>query len=139
MVTTQDNTTTTDNPVTIPPRTVETPQVWEMPTTGVEWCVCGDESHVVSRDRVLLWAAEVVKGWEWMTHDEVIMIAMDMWNYESVCEFFLMKVRDCAVAVHGEVAQKYPFETGLEIIGYFMKTWHGCPELACEGGDFDRW
>lgn len=106
------------------------PDVWDMPDQGIEWCECGD-SHPLGRDTVEAFARDVVGDSEWITHKEVEFITMDLWAYESVCRFFLMQVEEASVKVHGAVAEKYPFETGIEIVGYFSKTWNGCPDEIC--------
>jgi hypothetical protein len=106
------------------------PDVWQMPSRGIEWCDCG-QHHAVDRKIVLEFAQDVVEDREWMTHDEVVDTAMDLWNYVSVCEFFLMAIRRSASAVNGGPAQRYRFERGLEIVAYFSKTWQGCPEEIC--------
>ncbi|MFF5793116.1 hypothetical protein ACFY5D_13800 [Paeniglutamicibacter sp. NPDC012692] len=106
------------------------PDPWTMPSRGIEWCDCG-EHHDLDRDTVLSFAEDVVEDRQWMTHDEVIDTAMDLWNYIAVCEFFLMAIRASTVSVNGEPAPRYPFERGLEIVAYFSKTWQGCPEEIC--------
>ncbi|MCV9994633.1 hypothetical protein OIU93_10035 [Paeniglutamicibacter sp. ZC-3] len=106
------------------------PDVWQMPSRGIEWCDCG-QHHAVDRKIVLDFAEAVVEDREWMTHDEVIDTAMDLWNYVSVCEFFLMGIRRSASAVNGGPAVKYRFERGLEIVAFFSKTGQGCPEEIC--------
>ena len=106
------------------------PDVWRMPSRGIEWCDCG-KHHELDRDIVLGFARDLVEDPEWMTHDEVIDTAMDLWNYLSVCEFFLLAIRRSAHAVNGDAAWRYPFERGLEIVAYFSKTWQGCPEQIC--------
>ena len=72
-------------------------------------------------------AEDLVEDPEWMTHDEVIDTAMDLWNYIAVCEFFLMAIRASAVSVNGEAAQRYPFERGLEIVALFLQDLAGVP------------
>ena len=106
------------------------PDAWSMPSRGIEWCDCG-KHHVLDRAIVEHFAARVVSDPQWMTHDEVIDASMDLWNYVSVCEFFLMGIRASACAVNGELASKYRYERGLEIVAYFSKTWQGCPEVIC--------
>jgi len=107
------------------------PDVWAMPSEGIEWCDCGD-SHEISRGDILEFSEYYAQDKDWITHEEVVQSCMSFWNYDAVCEFFLMKVRDSAIVVAGEVKDKYPMEEGIEIIGYFSKTWQGCPEEACE-------
>lgn len=106
------------------------PGVWTMPSRGIEWCDCG-RHHVLDRDIVLGFARDLVEDPDWMTHDEVVDTAMDLWNYVSVCEFFLLGIRRSASAVNGGPATRYSFERGLEIVAYFSKTWQGCPEEIC--------
>lgn len=106
------------------------PDVWSMPGRGIEWCDCG-QHHALDRATVEQYAAQVVGDPQWMTHDEVIDASMDLWNYVSVCEFFLMAIRTSARAVNGALAPRYRYERGLEIVAYFSKTWQGCPEVIC--------
>lgn len=114
------------------PVPAEKPNVWEMPTTGSGWCDCG-ENHELDTDWLLDCAFEIVEDPEWMTHKEVIRTAKMFWEYESICEFFRMAINVSATAVNGQPAEKYKFETGMEIVAHFSKTWNGCPEEACQG------
>lgn len=117
-----------DESLTIP---LTKPDVWSMPDKGLEWCDCG-ESHDLSKEMAEDSALYIAENPEWMTHKEVIEATMDLWAYVAVCEFFLMKVNDSATVIAGEPKEKYPFEQAVEIIGYFSKTWQGCPEQICE-------
>lgn len=116
------------------PIPVEKPNVWEMPTTGSGMCDCG-EDHDLDTDWLIDCAFETVDDPEWMTHKEVIKTAKMFWEYESICEFFRMAINVSATAVNGEPAEKYKFETGMEIVAHFSKTWNGCPEEACQGDE----
>lgn len=110
------------------------PDVWTMPTTGIEWCDCGCGHEVTEelvRDAVANTFGEVPDE---ISHPEVCLVLMDLWEYESVCAFFFDGVEDSARAVHGRVADMYPLDAALRIIGHFSKTWNGCPEIACAGG-----
>lgn len=120
-------------------RTIEAPEaptvipnVWELPDTSSGICECGNNCTV---NRAFLVEIASHLGLqpdkEWLTHDEVIDLAMEVWEYDGVCEFFLMVINDSAKAVFGEVAERYPFEKGIEIVGYFSKTWQGCPDEEC--------
>lgn len=113
---------------------VEKPNVWEMPTTGSGMCDCG-EDHDLDMDWLIDCAFETVEDPEWMTHKEVIRTAKMFWEYESICEFFRMAINVSATAVNGQPAEKYKFETGMEIVAHFSKTWNGCPEEACQGDE----
>ena len=101
------DTKTIDTPTVIP-------NVWEMPNTGPGWCDCGNDC-TVTRDLLAEIAFHLRFSGEWLSHDEVIDLAMELWAYDGVCEFFLMVIKDSAKAVYGEIAEKYPFEKGLEI------------------------
>lgn len=116
------------------PVPVEKPNVWEMPTTGSGWCDCG-QNHELDTDWLLDCAFETVDDPEWMTHKEVIRTAKMFWEYEAVCEFFRMAINVSATAVNGQPDEKYKFETGMEIVAHFSKTWNGCPEEACQGDE----
>jgi hypothetical protein len=104
--------------------------IWQLPSRGIEWCDCG-QHHVLDRDIVAAIAHDVVDDPEFMTHDEVIDTAMDLWKYESVCQFFLLAIRHSATAMNGHPAERYAFERGLQIVAHFSKTWQGCPEEIC--------
>lgn len=106
------------------------PNVWDLPDTSSGLCECGNNC-MVTRELLIDIAFHLRFDREWLTHDEVIDLAMEVWNYDGVCEFFLIVINDSAKAVFGEVAERYPFEKGLEIVGYFSKTWQGCPDTSC--------
>lgn len=114
-----------------PWETAAIPDVWTMPSRGMEWCDCG-QHHELDRDIVLRFARDLVDDPAWMTHDEVIDTAMDLWKYVSVCRFFLLAIGRSASAVNGGPAPRYGFERGMEIVAYFSKTWQGCPEEICD-------
>lgn len=111
------------------------PTVWQMPATGIEWCDCG-EHHEVTRE-LILESIIITLGDapEFLPHPQICEVIMDLWNYEDVCSFFHDHVKLSAEAINGSVQDRYPFETGVEIIAYFTKTWNGCPEEACKGGE----
>lgn len=121
-------------PTEVPVAPFEKPDVWGMPTIGSGWCDCG-EDHPLDTDWIIDCAEDNAQDPEWMTHKEIIQTAKDVWNYDSVCAFFRMVINDSATAVHGAPAEKYPFQTGVEIVVYFSKIWNGCPEEACEGDE----
>lgn len=122
-------------PAQNPPAEVpETPRVWDMPTTGMEWCDCGEHCEVTI-DRVEEEFFDVLEDCpDWVTHRQLCRIIQYMWRYISVCQFFFDHVERSATAVVGGVKEKYEFLTAVDIAGYFTKTWNGCPEEACEGG-----
>lgn len=59
---------------------------------------------------------------------------METWNYIEVCRFFHLQLNDAAKHVNGGTAAQYPYYDGIDIVGYFSKTWQGCPEEVCAGG-----
>lgn len=111
------------------------PNVWEMPTTGIEWCDCGEHCKVTRQlvENSIMETLGTIPS-PFITHTEICETLMDLWNYVEVCEFFHDKVKQSAETMHGSVAEKYPTETAYEIIAHFSKTWQGCPEEACTGG-----
>lgn len=113
----------------------EIPDVWEMPTQGVEWCDCG-ENHQLTPDhvRAVIRATLGSMPEESITHVQVCAVIMELWRYISVCQFFHDQVNLSAKAMYGSVAKEYPIKIGMEIIAHFSKHWHGCPQEACEGG-----
>lgn len=121
----------TETPIETP---FEKPDVWNMPTTGIGWggeCDCDDHDLEPDADWLNELAEEIVEDPEWMTHEEVLKLAQEFWEYEDICSFFRMIVGDSAKAVNGEIAEKYKFVIGVEIVAYFSKVWNGCPEEAC--------
>lgn len=129
MFTGSSRTTTIDAPTETPTPT-QAPSVWDMPDTSAGVCDCGGNC-TTNREVVLEVAHHLGFDKKWLLHDEIIDMAMELWAYEAVCEFFLMVINDSAKAVNGEVANRYPFERGIEIVGYFSKTWQGCPDDTC--------
>lgn len=123
----------TEAPTEVP---FEKPDVWNMPTTGIGWgCDCEEDSQELDADWLLEIATDIAEDPEWLTHEEVIELAQDFWEYEEICTFFRMIVGDSAKAVNGKIAEKYTFTIGVEIVAYFSKVWNGCPEEACGMGD----
>ncbi|MCL1837966.1 MAG: hypothetical protein FWG47_01435 [Propionibacteriaceae bacterium] len=120
------------NMILAPTRVI--PDVWSEPATGLEWCDCGDH-HPLTRDTVeeatLFVTGEYLP--DTITHRQVILIAMDVWNYVSVCRFFTLAMEDAAVRVWGEVAAEYPLDAGLVIVKTFSDRWNGCPTIGCDG------
>ncbi|MFP7706422.1 hypothetical protein [Trueperella sp. LYQ141] len=126
----------TETPVEAPApaKAPEKPDVWEMPNEGMQWCDCGAGCEI-DRETVedeLWFILEDIP--EWVSHRTVCQVIQELWNYESVCNFFFDHVALSARAVYGKVAEKYPYSVAVDIVGYFSKTWNGCPEIACEGG-----
>jgi hypothetical protein len=115
---------------------LEKPDVWNMPTTGIGWgCDCEEDSQELDADWLNELAEDISEDPEWMTHEEVLELAQEFWEYEDICTFFRMIVGDSAKAVNGKIAEKYKFTIGVEIVAYFSKVWNGCPEEACGMGD----
>lgn len=114
----------------------EKPDVWNMPTTGIGWgCDCEEDSQELDADWLNELAEDIAEDPEWLTHEEVLELAQEFWEYEDICAFFRMIVGDSAKAVNGKIAEKYKFPIGVEIVAYFSKVWNGCPEEACGMGD----
>lgn len=115
--------------------TLPIPEVWEMPTTGLQWCDCGCDCEV-DEELICDYMEDVLgeRTPEWVTHPELCRVIQELWNYESVCAFFFDHVDLSAKKINGSVAKRYRGTVATAIIGYFSKTWNGCPEEACEGG-----
>jgi hypothetical protein len=113
------------------PAKVEEPFSWDMPNKGTEWCSC-EKTDCLTRKVILGYAKDVVEDEDWVTHEELVFIISNLWDYEDTCEFFLMAVNRSAVFVNGRVAVKYELERSLEIASYFSKTWNGCPAEICD-------
>lgn len=134
--------TTTELPEVVPltpEKTIE--EVWQQPGVGSPWRPCShEEPRAMEYDDVLdsLYEIGLGKDEEWLTHPQVVRIAMDLWGLEAVCAFFHLGIEDAARRVHGEVAEKYPFEEGLAITKDFSDYWNGCPEQLC-GGNWDEY
>lgn len=110
------------------------PNVWEMPTTGIQWCDCG-EDHEITQELIAEEMREILGSvGEYISHKEVCFVLMKLWRYVSVCAFFHDQVKNSAKIVNGEVAAQYRVAIAEEIIAHFSKTWNGCPEESCNGG-----
>ena len=111
------------------------PDVWHERATGMEWCDCGD--HCPLTKRIITDSAEDLLDEcplpDRITHRQVIRIAMDVWNYVSVCRFFTLAIEEAAIRVNGAVADDYPMNVGLAIIKAFSNRWNGCPTEDCPG------
>ncbi len=115
---------------TITAPTAPLTEIWAAPARGTQWCDCGSD-HPLTRDRVLEFCLTDAHA-SVITHPQVVRTAMEVWNYATVCRFFHLAVQAAAGAVHGAVAEEYPFETGLAIVKAFSDAWNGCPEELCD-------
>jgi len=89
------------NQTTIP----DIPDVWDEPSTEMEWCDCG--CHCPLTKTVVREFARDVLGLRLparVIRRQVIEICMVLWHYEKVCRFFTLSVEDAAVRVNGKVA-----------------------------------
>lgn len=107
------------------------PDVWERRAVGLPWCDCG-EDHPLTRESVE-WAVESLYGHlpDRLTHPQVVAVAAEVWQMESVCRFFTLQVEDAARDVNGSVEPDYPAGVGLAIVKAFSDAWNGCPEEQC--------
>ncbi|MFB0835703.1 hypothetical protein ACX8Z9_04680 [Arthrobacter halodurans] len=105
-----------------------------MPGIGERRCERGDAEHSRCRDDVdELAELDVEDGW--VTHRQLLLASMELWEFDEVCLFFTDKLADSARTVVGAVAERYRRDDAVDIVGHFSKTWQGCPEAAlCEGG-----
>ncbi|MGP9487523.1 hypothetical protein ACT3UD_08220 [Glutamicibacter sp. 287] len=111
------------------------PDIWTMPDKGLSWCDCG-AAHELSADIVYGFAEELgLDTREAMTHPQLVELTMEVWNFEAVCRFFHLALNEATQFIHGTVAEEYPFAEGIDIVGYFSKTWQGCPAAECRGDD----
>lgn len=107
--------------------------VWPMPRQGIAWCDCGD-GHELSEDFVFNTLIDIgLEPSRMLTHEELTELAAAVWNYDGPCRFFELAVDEAAKVIHGTIDQVYPLRHTLPIVGYFSKTWQGCPEAACQG------
>jgi len=107
--------------------------VWSMPRTGIVWCECS-EDHELTKEFVVNTMIEMgLHPVRQLTLDELIELTAAVWNYEEVCRFFVLAVEEAALHIHGHIDSSYPLQESLSIVGYFSKTWQGCPDEACSG------
>jgi len=105
--------------------------VWSMPNRGLAWCDCGDD-HELTEDFVFKTLIEIgLEPSRMLTHEELTELTAAVWMHDEVCRFFELAVNEAAKAIHGGVDEIYPLRHTLEIVGYFSKTWQGCPEEDC--------
>jgi len=108
------------------------PDVWHETPTGMEWCDCG--CHCPLTKAIVREFARDVLGEHLparITHGQVVLVAMQLWQVLRACRFFTMAVEDAAVHVNGTVAPDYPLDIGLAVVKAFSNRWNGCPEEAC--------
>ena len=94
----------------------------------------GECQRVLMDPHVVIFALEMLGYGEhdMVPHAVVGRICQKIWWYEAVCSFFTDHLDRSAKAVNGSVQQAYEFYTAVDIVGYFVRTWNGCPELACQ-------
>ncbi len=110
------------------------PTVWDLPDQGVQWCDCGQD-HALTLDFVIDVAEDLGHDDEvFLTHQEVVELTMEVWGFAEVCRFFHLALNAAAECVNGAVEEEYRTFVAFDIVGYFSKTWQGCPAQACEGG-----
>lgn len=110
------------------------PSIEDMPDTGLQWCDCGSD-HQLQRDDITQMASDLgIEPRATITHQQLVRLTMETWNYAEVCRFFHLQLNDAAKNVHGSTAAQYPYDDGIDIVGYFSKKWQGCPEEVCAGG-----
>lgn len=121
-------------PLEVPAEEPSLADPWEMERTGIQWCDC-EEDHELERIDAVIDLEELgfFEG-DMVPHLAVCAECQKMWNYVEVCEFFYDHVAYSAKKINGEVAAAYPYPVAVDIIGYFYKTWQGCPREVCEGG-----
>lgn len=106
---------------------------WDLPEQGLRWCDCGEDCPPPGRDVAEgeLLSMGYGEG-DAVPHLAVIAACQKMWSYETVCAFFTDHVDLSAQRVNGKVEQAYSFGIAVDIIGYFSRTWQGCPEEVCD-------
>lgn len=121
-------------PMEVPAEEPSLADPWEMERTGIQWCDCGEYHELERIDAVIDLEELGFYEDDLVPHLAVCAECQKMWNYVEVCEFFYDHVAYSAKKVNGEVAAAYPYPVAVDIIGYFYKTWQGCPREVCEGG-----
>lgn len=104
------------------------PDVWAEPSRGIPWCDCGDDDPLT--EPMVEWFAWSLYGDlpDRLTHAQVVAIAAEVWQVESLCRFFTLGVEDAACDLAGSVAVDYPIRVALAIVKAFSDAWNGCPE-----------
>lgn len=67
-------------------------------------------------------------------HLACLSVCQRMLGYYDVCEAFAEHMDVVVKAINGQAADAYPYETAMRIVGYFLRTWEGCPNMVCAGG-----
>ena len=109
--------------------------VWSMPSAGMSWCECGQDHELTA---AIVYKFIVEAGYETrqrLTHGQLSDVIAYVWKYSEVCRFFHLAVEQAAKLVHGKVDKTYPLGHSVDIIGYFSKTWQGCPDAAYQDGE----
>ena len=110
------------------------PDVWNEPAVGSQWCDC-ECDHDLTLDVVKDSACDALGEDlpEWISHSQVILVAMEVWSYFEICRFFILAVEEAACRVWGEVCVEYRLDVGLAIVKDFSNHWNGCPAENCDG------
>lgn len=106
--------------------------VWTMPSSGLSWCDCGQEHELTAN---FVYQTILEAGFEPdrpLSHEQLAAVIADVWDYCEVCRFFYLAVEQAARRIHGKVDESYPLSHSVDIVGYFSKTWQGCPDAACQ-------
>lgn len=112
-------------------RQIDRPNIWLIPGAGMAWCDCGAD-HELTRTEVEANFRRKFDVGGRVPHPEVVTEIRELWNYKSICPFFLLQVEESARAVVGRVDESYLFADAVDIAGWFTKTWQGCPSESCE-------
>ncbi|AZA14641.1 hypothetical protein ACFPVT_03555 [Corynebacterium choanae] len=102
---------------------------WTMPTTGMQWCDCGADCELEREEVAAMFTDLGFDDGNLVPVDVVAAIIQHIWDYESVCVFFVDHLRRSLKAIHGSMETMVLFAEAVDIVGYFTKTWQGCPEL----------
>ena len=109
--------------------------VWSVPSRGITWCDCGAD-HELTEEHVFNTLIDIgLNPAHMLTHSELVELTAEVWSYDEVCRFFHLALEESAQRIHGGIDERYPLREALSIVGYFSKTWQGCPEADCTSWD----
>lgn len=67
-------------------------------------------------------------------HLALLCVCQRLLGYYDVCSAFGEHMNVAVQKVNGGRAESYPFDVAMKIIGYYLRSWGGCPYMVCEGG-----
>lgn len=108
----------------------DTQWVWSAPTVGTPWCNCGrdpitnEPKHQVTQPVVVKNVVEELGELpETMTNQQISSVTCRLWGLDAIKETEAVALMNSVGAVNGGVADEYPLDVALAVIGHFSRTY----------------